>query len=140
MTTERVNKRPERKTVLVVEDSPVQALALVQLLERLWEGEINMLTAKSVLAEMYASGQPAGEIIARRGLRQISDSAAIGGLVGRVIADYPREVAAYLAGKETLSNWFFGQVMQQARGQANPQLVQAELARQLAEMKRESLQ
>ena len=121
-----------------IEASPVSPAALVELLERLGRGEINMPTAKTVLAGMYASGQTAEEIIARRGLRQISDEAVISQLVSRVIAAHPQEAAAYRGGKETLSNWFFGQVMRQAGGQANPQRVQAELARQLAELKRES--
>jgi aspartyl-tRNA(Asn)/glutamyl-tRNA(Gln) amidotransferase subunit B len=118
-----------------IETSPVSPQALDDLLTRLGRGEINMLTAKSVLAEMYSSGRSAESIIAARGLRQISDTGSIAGLVSGVIAAHPQEVASYLAGKETLSNWFFGQVMRQAKGQANPQLLQAELARQLAGLK-----
>jgi len=40
-----------------------------------------------------------------------------------------------LQGKETIARWFFGQVMRLAQGQANPQVVQAELDRQLAQHK-----
>ena len=43
----------------------------------------------------------------------------------------PDELAKYLAGKETLANWFYGQVMRAAKGKANPPVVQAELERQL---------
>jgi aspartyl-tRNA(Asn)/glutamyl-tRNA(Gln) amidotransferase subunit B len=115
-----------------IDSSPVTPASLVELLRRLGQGEINMLTAKSVLAEMFASGQSAAQIIAARGLQQISDTGSIAGMVSEALAAHPQEVAAYLAGKETLSNWFFGQVMRQAKGQANPQLVKDELARQLA--------
>jgi aspartyl-tRNA(Asn)/glutamyl-tRNA(Gln) amidotransferase subunit B len=52
-----------------------------------------------------------------------------------VLAAHPTEVASFRAGKETLSNWFFGQVMKTARGQANPQVLRAELERQLADLK-----
>ncbi len=44
MKTESVSERPERKTVLVVEDSPVQALALVQLLE---SRDLNVICASN---------------------------------------------------------------------------------------------
>jgi aspartyl-tRNA(Asn)/glutamyl-tRNA(Gln) amidotransferase subunit B len=89
-----------------------------------------------VLAEMFASSAIAEAIVARGGLRQISDSDAIAGLVRGVLADHPAEVQAYLGGKETLSKWLFGQVMRAARGQANPQVLQGELERQLGERRK----
>ena len=72
------------------------------------------------------------EIVAERGLRQISDADVIAGLVAGALAENPEQVAAYLGGKETVSRWLFGQVMRLAKGQANPQVVQQELERQLA--------
>ncbi|MEN6481994.1 MAG: hypothetical protein ABFD29_07445 [Anaerolineaceae bacterium] len=47
----------------------------------------------------------------------------------------PHELDAYLAGKENLLNFFFGQVMRSAGGKANPQMVRAELVRQLNALK-----
>lgn len=94
-------------------------------------GSVNQNTAKSVLAEMFTSGKPAGEIIAERGLTQISDSAYITGLVEDVISGNPQQVEEYLQGKEALERWLFGQVMRKAGGRANPQIVQEELERQL---------
>jgi aspartyl-tRNA(Asn)/glutamyl-tRNA(Gln) amidotransferase subunit B len=105
---------------------------LAELLQVLEKGEINATTAKAVLAEMLAHGRTAEEIIAAKGLRQISDTDAIAGLVRQVLAQNPQELESYLAGKESLANWFFGQVMRAARGQANPQVLRAELERQLA--------
>ena len=48
-----------------------------------------------------------------------------------VIAAYPAELASYLAGKETLANWFFGQVMRAAGGKASPAVLKSELEAQL---------
>jgi len=115
-----------------IETTRVSPGALGGLLQRLARGEVNAPTAKIVLAEMFATGQSSEEIITARGLRQISDLDSISRLVSRILDEHPNEVRAYLAGKESLSNWFFGQVMREARGQANPQVVQAELNRQLA--------
>ena len=60
----------------------------------------------------------------------------IAGLVQQVLQDHPQELSSYLAGKETLSAWFFGQVMRSAKGQANPQVLRAELDRQLSTLKK----
>ena len=75
-----------------------------------------------------------GEVIVEaKGLRQVSDSTQITEMNKTVLAENPEQVAAYLAGKESLLNWFFGQVMRAAKGKANPQMVREELNRQLAE-------
>lgn len=103
---------------------------LVDLLRRTKE-EINLNTAKTVLGVMLPSGQPAAQIIAARGLGQISDTEAIASLVRQVLQENPQPLANYRAGKTTLSNWFFGQVMRAAAGQANPQVLRTELERQL---------
>jgi aspartyl-tRNA(Asn)/glutamyl-tRNA(Gln) amidotransferase subunit B len=97
--------------------------------------EINLNTAKAVLVEMLASGKSAAQIISERGLQQVSDSDLIADLVQKTLQQHPQELASYLAGKETLANWFFGQVMRAARGQANPQVLRAELERQLQQLK-----
>ena len=68
-------------------------------------------------------------------MSQISDNASIASLVQQVLERNPQEVASYLDGKETVSQWFFGQVMRSAKGQANPKVLRAELERQLAALK-----
>jgi aspartyl-tRNA(Asn)/glutamyl-tRNA(Gln) amidotransferase subunit B len=118
-----------------IEDCPIPALALAALLQMLVRNEINTPTAKTVLAEMLATGQSAADIVAGKGLRQVSDTSLIADLVAHVLAGSSEQVAAYLAGKETLAQWFFGQVMRAAKGKANPQVVQGELARQLTALK-----
>lgn len=121
-----------------IEATRVTPEMLAALLRMTTQGEINQNTAKAVLAEMFESGESAEAIVARRGLRQISDQTAIAGLVQRVLEENPNEVRAYLGGKETVAKWLFGQVMRAARGQANPQVLQKELDRQLAELRKGS--
>ncbi|OGO28227.1 MAG: glutaminyl-tRNA synthase (glutamine-hydrolyzing) subunit B [Chloroflexi bacterium RBG_16_54_18] len=112
--------------------SPQEFAALLLMLH---SGEINQNTARTVLAQMFQSGQPARAIVSQRGLAQVSDLIQVAGLVSRVLAENPEQVAAYRGGKQALEKWFFGQVMRLARGQANPQLVQRELERQLYQSK-----
>jgi aspartyl-tRNA(Asn)/glutamyl-tRNA(Gln) amidotransferase subunit B len=109
----------------------VKPAALGELLALVQQGAINAATAKTVLAEMVQTGEAAPAIVARRGLRQVSDSAAIAGLIDTVLAGNPAEVTAYLGGKEGLLNWFFGQVMRAAGGKANPNVVREQLAQKL---------
>jgi len=109
--------------------------AFIQLLAVVDDGTINQNTGKEVLAEMLASGKTAEAIIAEKGLKQVSDGSLITTLVAKAIEDNPGEVKSYLAGKETVANWLFGQVMRAAQGKANPQVVKEELNRQLEGLK-----
>jgi aspartyl-tRNA(Asn)/glutamyl-tRNA(Gln) amidotransferase subunit B len=123
---------------LEIDVLPLSPQALAELLVMLHNGEINQNTAKDVLSEMLSSGKSAADIVAARGLKQISDTDAISTMIARVLADNPEQVQTYLDGKETIAKWLFGQVMRAARGQANPQVVEVELERQLSEIKNES--
>jgi aspartyl-tRNA(Asn)/glutamyl-tRNA(Gln) amidotransferase subunit B len=109
----------------------VTPVMLAELIENAQSGLINLNTAKTVLIEMLTSGKRASLIIQERGLAQISDNHFISDLVTKVLAQYPAELASYRAGKETLSNWFFGQTMKAAGGKANPAMLRAELEKQL---------
>ena len=120
---------------LGIESSPISPTDLAGLLRPLAAGEINNNTAKTILAEMFSSQKSAEDIIQSRGLRQISDGDLIAGMVQKVLADNSDQVKTYLNGKETVSRWLFGQVMRLAKGQANPQVIQEELDRQLEKLK-----
>ena len=116
---------------ITVADLKVQPDALAELVGLVSSGEINQSTGKAVLAEMFQAGKNAVEIIESRGLRQVSDEGFISGLVKQVLDENPEQVASFMAGKETVLNWLFGQVMHKAGGKTNPQVVRAELERQL---------
>jgi aspartyl-tRNA(Asn)/glutamyl-tRNA(Gln) amidotransferase subunit B len=109
--------------------------ALAELINLVQEGVINQNTGKTVLTKMLESGRSAGEIVRSEGLAQNSDVDQIAVLVKGVIDAAPQELANYLAGKETLANWFFGQVMRSAGGKANPGVLKAELEKQLQKLK-----
>lgn len=113
------------------ESSPISPKELAALLGLMAEGKINQQTGKAVLAEMFESGKPAAAIVAEKGLTQVSDADLLSKLVAETLNENPGEVASYRAGKATVANWLFGQVMRKAGGRANPQMVRAELERQL---------
>jgi aspartyl-tRNA(Asn)/glutamyl-tRNA(Gln) amidotransferase subunit B len=105
--------------------------ALAELVGLVTGGEINQTTGRTVLAEMFESGRSASEIVAAQGLKQVSDAGFIAEIVRQTLEENPDEVTSYRSGKETVLNWLFGQVMKKAAGKANPQVVRAELERQL---------
>ena len=114
---------------------PVSFENLADLIQRVERGELNMQTAKSVLGEMIRKGKTAARIIEEKGFVQIHDVQIIKKAIQTVITENPKEVASYLAGKETLQQWFFGQVMRKTSGQASPEAVKAELEYQLIILK-----
>jgi len=119
------------QTNLSVADLKVQPEALADLVGLVTAGEINQSTGKTVLSEMFQSGKSATEIVETQGLKQVSDEGFISGLVKQVLDENPDAVDSFKAGKETIVNWLFGQVMRKAQGKANPQVVRSELERQL---------
>ncbi len=96
--------------------------ALGRLAALVEEGVLSATIAKDVLAEMVQRGADPDQIVAARGLRQISDAAALAPIIARVIAENPEKVAAYRSGRPSLIGFFMGQVMRHTGGKANPQL------------------
>jgi len=105
--------------------------ALGELLKLIKRGDVNNTAGKSILKTMYEQGLSAVEIMEASGLRQISDAGQISSTVAKVIRENPDQVSNYLGGKEGLINWFFGQVMRETRGKADPEVVKNELRNQL---------
>ena len=118
---------------VTIADLKVRPDALAELVEVVSAGEINQSTGKTVLSEMFQSGKSAPEIVEARGLKQVSDENLIADLVKQVLDENPEQVESFKAGKETVVNWLFGQVMRKAQGKANPSVVRTELSRQLSE-------
>jgi aspartyl-tRNA(Asn)/glutamyl-tRNA(Gln) amidotransferase subunit B len=115
-----------------ITSSKVPPAALAELAGLVETGQINQGTAKAVLAEVVDQGGSPAEIVAARGLSQLTEASAIESLVDRVLQENPEQVQLYLGGKTTVSQWFFGQVMKAAGGKAHPPTVQEILAARLA--------
>lgn len=108
--------KPISESLLTAED-------LAELIKTVEAGKINNNQAKEVLAEMFATGRSAPEVIANKGFEQVSDADAIGKIVDEVIAASQANVEAYRAGNEKLFGFFVGQVMKASQGKANPKVV-----------------
>ena len=105
---------------LDIQSSPINAAMLVTLLQRISDNTISGKIAKEVFEAMWQGEGNADSIIESRGLKQITDSSAIEGLINEVIAANPNQVAEFQAGKEKMLGFFVGQIMKQSKGKANP--------------------
>jgi len=118
-----------------ITESKVSPQALSEIVALVESGDINATSAKVVLEETFKSGDPPKKIVESKGLAQLSDAGAIDTLVQQALQENPEELDQYLGGKENLSQWFFGQVMQATRGRANPSIVRSSLDAALQQLK-----
>jgi aspartyl-tRNA(Asn)/glutamyl-tRNA(Gln) amidotransferase subunit B len=100
--------------------SRVSPQELSALLVRIVDATISGKIAKEVFEKMWSEQQSADAIIEASGLKQITDSGAIEGVIDAVIAANPRQLADYRSGKDKLFGFFVGQVMKATGGKANP--------------------
>jgi len=113
-----------------ITNSPVSAVALGGLLLRIEDGTISGKIAKQVFETMWKGEGSADDVIEQQGLKQISDSSAIEGIIRDVLDNNPKQIEQYRGGQEKLFGFFVGQVMKATQGKANPKQVN-ELLRKL---------
>ena len=116
---------------LNIQSSPISAAMLVNLLQRIDDNTISGKIAKEVFEAMWQGEGNADSIIENRGLKQITDSKAIEGLIDEVIAANPNQMAKFQAGKDKILGFFVGQIMKKSNGKANPSQVNQMLRKKL---------
>jgi aspartyl-tRNA(Asn)/glutamyl-tRNA(Gln) amidotransferase subunit B len=114
-----------------IEQCPLPATRLGELLGKLGHGEINGKIAKQVFEAMYRSGESCAEVIHRLGLKKMDDSSALVPIIDAVLAQHPEQVAQFQAGQDKLLQFFIGQVMRATRGQADAAVLQSLLTARL---------
>jgi aspartyl-tRNA(Asn)/glutamyl-tRNA(Gln) amidotransferase subunit B len=112
--------------------SPIPAEALGGLVLRIQDNTISGKIAKEVFEAMWNKEGTADEIIEKKGLKQITDTSAIEPIIDEIIANNPKQLEQYRAGKEKLMGFFVGQVMKASKGKANPGQVNEILKKKLS--------
>ncbi len=112
-------------------DAPFRPKQLAELLHLIKDGVISGKIGKEIFPEIYREGVSPKRYIEEKGLLQISDESALVAAIEKVLAQSPKEVAEFKAGKEKLLGFFVGQVMKETRGKANPKLLNELLLRRL---------
>ena len=114
-----------------IDEVRVAPEAIAKLVTLLDAGTLNQTGAKDVLTAMFETGKSPEEIVKEKGLIQISDEDQLAHFADEVLDENPDQVAAYLDGKESVLQWFMGQVMRKTRGRAKPQTVLQQLREKL---------
>ncbi|RIK30790.1 MAG: Asp-tRNA(Asn)/Glu-tRNA(Gln) amidotransferase GatCAB subunit B [Anaerolineae bacterium] len=122
---------------LNVEADSVSAKSLAQLIDMVTDKTISGNAGKTVLTELFKSGGDPAQIVKEKGLAQISNESFIQEAVTKILDDNPKEVQSYLAGKESLLQWFMGQVARTTKGKADPNVAKELLVKSL-EVKRKN--
>ena len=115
-----------------INESPISAAQLAQLLKRIADNTISNNAAKQVFEAMWAGEGEVDAIIAEKGLKQESDSGAIEAIIDEVLKANPAMVEEFKAGKEKAFNALVGQAMKASKGKANPAQVNEVLKKRLA--------
>ena len=121
---------------LDIGQSPVSAVQLALVLQRIADGTISNKIAKEVFLAIWeekaADEGAADRIIEAKGLKQISDTGALEAIIDEVLAANEKSVEEYRAGKEKAFNALIGQAMKATKGKANPQQVNELLKKKLS--------
>ena len=118
------------KAGVAIEDSPVSAAQLGEIVDLIKSDAISGKIGKDVFAIVFAEGGSPKEIVEARGLAQVTDTGAIEAAVDEIIAANPDKVAQARE-KPSMAGWFVGQVMKATGGKANPKAVNAMLKEKL---------
>ncbi|MFN8402176.1 MAG: Asp-tRNA(Asn)/Glu-tRNA(Gln) amidotransferase subunit GatB [Anaerolineales bacterium] len=119
-----------------IDDVTLAPESFAKLIDMVTDKTIGGNAGKVVLSELLQNGGDPAQIVQEKGLAQVSDESFIQEAVTKVLDDNPSEVEKYLAGKETLLQWFVGQVARSTKGKADPNVTRELLVKGLEERRK----
>ena len=111
------------KDNISIEESKLSLENFVKLIERISDNTISGKIAKSLLEDVWETGNDVDNLIREKGLVQIQDESVLEEIATKVIESNEDQVAAYKSGKDRIFGFFVGQVMKETQGKANPKSV-----------------
>jgi aspartyl-tRNA(Asn)/glutamyl-tRNA(Gln) amidotransferase subunit B len=111
------------KHQLDIENSPISANNLSQLIARIGDDTISGKIAKDIFKAMWEGEGSADDIIESKGLKQVTDTGAIEAIIDEIIANNAPQVEQFKSGNEKILGFFVGQAMKASQGKANPKLL-----------------
>jgi aspartyl-tRNA(Asn)/glutamyl-tRNA(Gln) amidotransferase subunit B len=128
----RVLKERKLDEQLTIGAWPIQPAQLAELVKLIEQGKISGKIAKTVFDALLDSPRSPQEVVAEKGLEQVTDMGSIEDSIDAVLAAHTKQVANYRGGNEKIFGFLVGQVMKETHGKANPQMVNELLKRKLA--------
>ncbi|SFI49722.1 Asp-tRNA(Asn)/Glu-tRNA(Gln) amidotransferase subunit GatB [Jannaschia pohangensis] len=114
-----------------ISDSPVSPAQLGGIIRLIDAGDISGKIAKDLFDIVYAEGGDPAVLVEERGMKQVTDTAAIEAAVDAIIAANPDQVEKAKANPK-LAGWFVGQTMKAMGGKGNPKAINDIVAAKLA--------
>ena len=112
---------------LSVEVLPLAPDGLAELVGLVADGTLSRNLAKDVLGEALREPKRPKQIVAERGLAQVSDEGELAGVVDEILAANAEVVEAYRTGddkeRKRKRGFLMGEAMKATKGQGNPQLL-----------------
>ena len=117
---------------LSIADSPVASTILGKLISRIDDNTISNNAAKQVFDALWTGeGKDVDAIIEAKGLKQMSDTGELEGIIDGVIAANTKSVEEFKAGNAKAFNALVGQAMKATKGKGNPAQVNELLKKKL---------
>ena len=107
------------KDNLEITESPIPASDIAGLVELIETDVISSKIAREVFEHMWAGEGAPAAIVEARGLKQVTDTGALEGLIDRLIAANPGQ-AEQVKTRPQAIGWFVGQVMKETQNKASP--------------------
>jgi aspartyl-tRNA(Asn)/glutamyl-tRNA(Gln) amidotransferase subunit B len=117
---------------LSIAKSPVSSENLGKLVGLIADNTISGRIAKDVFEIMINEGGDPANIIEDKGLKQITNTSEIEGMIDELIDANPEQTRQYREGNIKVAGWFVGQMMKASSGKANPQMVNELLKKKLS--------
>ena len=111
------------KNQIEIQDSPISAIELYELITKISDNTISGKIAKDVFKSMWEGKGSVEEIIENQGLKQMTDIDALEGIIDEVVNNNTLQVQQFKDGNSKLLGFFVGQVMKATNGKANPKQV-----------------
>ena len=112
--------------------SPVSATLLAAMIARIVDGTISNNGARQVFDALWTGeSKDVDALIESLGLKQMSDSSELEGIIDAVLAANAKSVEEFRAGKEKAFNALVGQAMKATKGKGNPAQVNELLKKKL---------
>lgn len=131
ITSVLLKELSDRKTV--IQEMSLVPANLVDLIKKVEDGVISNLVGKDVLKFMLDSGKNAGDIIAEKGLAQVSDDGALEKMLDEVFASHADVVEQVKQGKQSAVGFLVGQAMKKSQGKANPKKLGEMITRRVSQ-------
>lgn len=112
-----------KEDALEVGQSKVSVEYMTSLVNAVKDGKISASAGKEVLEEVHMTGKDPMQIVADKGLEQVSDTGALEEMCRQVLEQNAMIVEDYKGGKEKAFSALVGKVMGMSKGQANPNMV-----------------